>query len=215
MLRLTLCLVASLAPAGCIIGTWPVPEETPDRAPPGHSLGEEACDGEDDDGDGSVDEGCACIEPARGCVGVVGTACGFGVQWCASGFWQECAELAGPWTPARTPEVRVLEIAPAALYRGDVLPVTLVVEPVPACEAIVVPEVEVSLVAAAPAMRVRGVARDDGTAPDAAADDGRFTVELPNPFGPGVPAQELRVVAAAELGEVDVIGAAVLPLEER
>ena len=56
----------------------------------------EICDGEDNDCDAAVDEGCACEEAdERPCGPAVG-ACTAGVQGCTDGAWGECEGASGP-----------------------------------------------------------------------------------------------------------------------
>src|SRR3989442_1093294 len=89
---------------GCVIGTWPTPEDKSEAAgkPPFALQTEDVCgDGIDNDGDGSVDEGCPCRGDVRGCVAAVGDQCGFGVQRCRAGTWTDCGEIAPPYSPTR------------------------------------------------------------------------------------------------------------------
>jgi hypothetical protein len=209
----------SLASGGCIIGTWPTPEDT-DEAPRndsdnGEPIGPEPCNGFDDDADGAVDEGCECDGADRGCLGVGDEGCGLGVQACDSGIWQECgSEVGPPFTPVRQRQVVLETIAPAALVRGDADPLTVEVRAITTCPGIVVPGVVVELSATTPVMRVRKVARDDGVAPDTAAGDGVYTTTLVNAFGPGVPAQPLSLSGTAVISERDTAATVVVPLED-
>jgi hypothetical protein len=201
---------------GCIIGTWPTPEEREPRAAldTHGTLVTEECDGKDNDADGTVDEGCSCNEQARGCIGTSDGICGPGIQWCLDGIWQGCSEIGEPSTLPRARQVRVVSVTPQALVRGGTETVTVTIEPTTVCAGVVVEMVEVNLSATTPVMRIRGVANDDGVAPDATRGDGVYTASFVNPFGPGVPAQTLKVGATAVIGGVDTVGNASLPLEE-
>jgi hypothetical protein len=215
MARLLAPYLAVLCLSGCIIGTWPVPEDAPKDPHSGSPLGDEACNNADDDADGSVDEGCPCSQAARGCVGITGGQCGLGVQWCSGeGVWQACSDIFPPYVPARTPGVRLEGLDPARMLRGAIEPLQVTVSVVPACDGIIVPSVPVTLAAQTPVMRVRAVALDDGVPPDAVAGDELYTVELPNPFGPGVPAQELSIGAEVELSGEIHSDDGVVPLED-
>ena len=56
----------------------------------------ERCNGLDDDCDGTVDEGCDCIDgSARPCGSSMGL-CEEGLQTCSSGRWDECIDDVGP-----------------------------------------------------------------------------------------------------------------------
>ncbi len=214
---LWLVLAALLGACGDFsIGTWPTPEVDHKPAPrdddgTDNYLGEESCDGDDDDADGSIDEGCPCDGGTRACVGKGSAGCGAGTQECEDGIWQECSGLSAPFsdpqTPALAPETE------AAVQRGTA-PIRVTVTATPGCEGTVVPEVDVALIAESPEMKIHGVARDDGAWPDEVAGDGVSTVELPNVFGPGVPEQLLRLEAQAVIDERPVAGVAETELLE-
>ena len=115
-LKLRPLLLLSCWVPGCVIGTWPTPEDTTGLAGARDteaSLGEEACNDVDDDGDGTVDEGCACNEEARGCIGVEDGLCGFGVQYCDEGYWRQCTNIGPPYNDARPPALTVVDASPA------------------------------------------------------------------------------------------------------
>lgn len=57
---------------------------------------EEVCDGDDDDCDGVVDEGCDCREGEERACGTDVGACALGVQRCVAGAWGACAGALGP-----------------------------------------------------------------------------------------------------------------------
>ncbi len=209
-------LIAAFAQGGCVIGTWPTPEEKGDAASKAGRgdapLGEEACDGVDNDGDGSIDEGCPCAGEARGCTGVDGGMCGLGVQWCVHNQWRECSDIGPPFVQPKEPKVTLTQVLPASLTRdGPGLTVSVAVEA--SCPNVAAEQVVVRLVAETPMMRVTAVAHDDGQGDDAAAGDGLFTVGLPNPFGPGVPAQQLSLSATATLDEKPVEAKSGIALE--
>ena len=202
------------AAPGCIIGTWPTPEDQGSKTgatTPG-TLATEECDGNDNDGDGAVDEGCPCDAEARGCIGVGQNMCGPGIQWCSDGVWQGCTDIGAPNTAPRAPKVSIFSVSPAALHRGSVETVTVAIEPVTVCAGVVVDHVDVTLSAATPVMRIRATAYDDGVAPDAIRGDGIYTVSLVSPFGPGVPAQTLKVSGVAVIDRVERTGSVSLPL---
>lgn len=222
-------LVAGLlGGTACIIGTWPTPEST-DRttdssgegatAPAGVSdegpIGAEDCDGLDNDADGSVDEGCFCsVDVPRGCVAWSSGQCGFGLQRCVGGIWQLCGDLGPPYSAPRQISVEITSIDPSRLTRLGSEAVTVEVVPKAVCAGIQVPAVTVILESGTPVMRLEAIALDNGEAPDLAAGDGTFTASLVNPFGPGVPAQTLRVRADVTLSGVPVSDNETLPLEE-
>jgi len=215
---LGLLVAASAASGGCIIGTWPTPEETPNslvdvsnrgKAP----TGNEACNDVDDDGDGSVDEGCPCEDVARGCVGIGASGCGFGVQWCADGVWQECSDIGPPYSPVHTPRIDVVSVSPDPVVRGDTPAVVIVAEPTARCRGIAVPSLLVTLASSVPVMRVHGVAKDNGKDADDEAADGAYSASLPNPFGPGVEAQTLTIQVEGIIDNRQVMAASQVPLE--
>ncbi|MBI5508127.1 MAG: hypothetical protein HY903_05185 [Deltaproteobacteria bacterium] len=208
--------LAATAPA-CLIGTWPTPEDTDPTskgATPGQPLSPEACDGFDNDADGSVDEGCPCTEVARGCAGHDDAHCGLGVQWCTAGIWQECTDLGPPFTPVRNGVVALSSVSPAALVRGQGQALTVVVTPVTRCAGTVATELELRLVAALPQMSIRARPHDDGLEGDLVAGDGAYTATLVDPFGPGVGAQSLALTATAVIDGSLVAAHAAVPLEE-
>ena len=55
--------------------------------------------GEDEDCDGAVDEGCGCVELSTRPCGVSAGVCEYGVQTCAGGSWGACANVVGPTEP--------------------------------------------------------------------------------------------------------------------
>lgn len=56
----------------------------------------EACNGADDDCDGALDEGCACIDGSMQTCGSSVGACELGTQMCIGGMWDLCAGGTGP-----------------------------------------------------------------------------------------------------------------------
>lgn len=194
---LGLVLALGAPGGGCIIGTWPTPEERPD--PPGlgrEPVGPESCGDEvDNDGDGSVDEGCSCgTAVARGCVGVHEGACAFGVQYCVDNVWRECDDFSPGYAPAQAPQLQVVSVSPELLERDTTPAAVVVVEATAPCPGFRL-EVGVSLRSSQPVMRVFAPAQDDGSGEDAQAGDGRYTSVVTLPFGPGVEAQTLTVEA--------------------
>ncbi len=209
-------LAAGLTMSGCIIGTWPTPEDTRDDSGNGipGALGEEQCDGADDDADGSVDEGCPCTPgDVRGCIAAGPDGCAFGVQRCISGWWGTCGDLRAPFVPARAPAIAITGVAPQVLQLGAPGDLTVDVSVTTACEGIRAGPVSITLAAATPAMSVQRTAADDGTGGDAAAGDGIVTTSLPNAFGPGVAAQPLALRATTVLSGVASAAATTVALE--
>lgn len=222
------CLVLSFVcglPA-CVIGTWPQPEAQRNAAnvdiepgPSGAADGAaatEGCDDLDNDADGSIDEGCACSQLARGCVGISDGMCGFGVQRCHRGRWTECQELGPPRIAAKTPKLEWVAVVPSSLVRDETPAVVAMVRPVPPCAAIRVPHVQAvieSTPSLGPAMQVKGRDNDKGQGADAVADDGEYTITLPNAFGPGIPAQTLQLRVFAIIDGVLHSSGQAVPLE--
>jgi len=184
------------------IGTWPTPEMD--------ALGEEACDGYDNDGDGSVDEGCACTDP-RACVGVSQGRCNAGEQPCVANVLQPCDGAGADLGAAQTAAVVIAGVVPAGLTPQDTSKATVTATVVTPCAEIVVPRLLVLLTASEPVMRVWAAAQDFGEAPDATAADGTYSAALENPFGPGVPTQTLTLTVAARILEVWVTAEADVP----
>ena len=60
--------------------------------------GVESCNGVDDDCDGTVDEGCTCVNGATMACGTDVGACSAGTQTCVSGQWGPCVGAVGPTT---------------------------------------------------------------------------------------------------------------------
>jgi hypothetical protein len=204
---------------GCVIGTWPTPELTSGEASRGgrQYIGQEACDGLDNDGDGSVDEGCPCgaVGDARGCYGSTTTHCGPGVQWCADRYWGKCVDIGPPMVPKREPSITFSAVDPSALKRGAAGTLTAQVAVTPACPGVRAPNVRLELSSKTPfVMRVRTTANDDGTGSDTAVSDGTFTGVLNNAFGPGVPAQTLSLTATATLEEKDRVAETTVELTD-
>lgn len=216
-------VVAALAGQGCIIGTWPQPDDDSDSGAdfdPGGGNGAdddggggdgaaspgEECDGLDDDGDGTVDEGCPC-DPAvideRTCIDVVDGLCAMGVQRCEGDRLSRCLELE-PGIEARSEATIVLEVEDPVLVAGQASSLDVVARPRARCDGVRPARVRVELVSVSPRTTFEIEARDDGVAPDALADDGRYEVQLPNPFGAGVPAQtlSLRAITIFDANEV-------------
>jgi hypothetical protein len=63
-----------------------------------HELDETRCDGEDNDCDGTIDEGCACQDGDTRPCGVDRGACARGTQTCAAGTWGGCDGETAPST---------------------------------------------------------------------------------------------------------------------
>ncbi|OGR14796.1 MAG: hypothetical protein A2341_15660 [Deltaproteobacteria bacterium RIFOXYB12_FULL_58_9] len=211
-------ILAVLLLPGCIIGTWPTPEGggASDR-PSQHKIAEELCDAVDNDADGAVDEGCAdCrVADVRGCIGLsVDGWCGVGVQDCRQGYWGECNDIGPPWSAKAEPVLTIAKVEPLVITRGGTEEVVVMAEATAVCPGVQVWRVEASIAATTPMMRIREMGHDDGVAPDVTARDGKFVVELVNPFGVGAPAQTLTVRAATVINGVDVDETTTIELEE-
>ncbi|MCK5690514.1 hypothetical protein KAI87_14640 [Myxococcota bacterium] len=195
MVLLALFVVAP----GCILGTWPEPEEKApvDPSPEPVAMGSEICNDLDDDADGVVDEGCPCSSDApssgRECIGIDDGACATGTQYCTENIWQLCSELGEPTTPLREAEVFDIQTHPTTLTRNTSDEVIVTAQIQTRCEGIVARQVKVTLSSTQPAMSLIQKAHDDGVANDNIAEDSVFTASLVNPFGPGVTEQTLEV----------------------
>lgn len=95
------CLDGTSEPCGSSVGTCETGTRTcadgqwgvcSGGTPPGN----EVCDGEDNDCDGVVDQGCPCVTgQTRGC-GVDVGECTLGTQTCVDGAWRDCLGAIGP-----------------------------------------------------------------------------------------------------------------------
>ncbi|MEM6731097.1 MAG: choice-of-anchor X domain-containing protein [Myxococcota bacterium] len=210
--------------AGCIIGTWPQPEGD-DSGPVfaggrgddnnnGNAAGAgEACDGLDDEGDGTIDEGCPCsTEAPRQCTVKDGASCLAGEQTCDGAEWSDCGSLVETGIPSITEAVMV-EVTVSSLRANGAETFTVTATPVPACDGIAPSEVRIEVRSLNPSLTLSVSARDDGTGGDATAGDGRYSASLTNPFGPGV-SGTIEVRATVLLDRDEVSGTESIGLEE-
>ncbi len=224
-------VLAALAGQGCTIGSWPQPDgdDNGDDFDSGGGNGDgggdadddgaaspgEECDGLDDDGDGTVDEGCPC-DPAvideRACLDVVDGRCAVGVQRCEASGLSRCLELE-QGVEARSEATMTLEGEDPVLVAGEASSLTAVAIPQARCDGVRPARVRVELVSVSPRTTFEVEARDDGVAPDVLADDGRYDVQIPNPFGAGVSAQTLSLRAITIFDANDAVATAECELE--
>ncbi len=202
-----LALLLAAGSGGCrdlIIGSWPQPEgrespqansETAETTP----VVDDPCDGVDNDADGVTDEGCECstAEP-RGCTVFDSGVCQAGFQYCVQGFWGGCDESSES-SDAQVGELSFESVTPAnwnAASEENLVIVTRLDAP---CDGIVPVEVGLQLRVDTPAMSVWYSLRDGGTSGDVAAFDGLYSIEIVNPFGPGVTEQRIYLEAATRI----------------
>lgn len=198
-------LAAGFAGCGVFgIGSWPQPEGRSESDPTSQSpdtrpVAGEACDGVDNDADGVIDEGCDCSgDESRECASLEFGICATGIQHCTGGIWRDCEELVDAGD-AQLGQLSFDSVTPELWGPQSEENLVLVTQLVTPCDGLIPPEVVVELWVDSPVMRVLYRLKDGGANGDVTAGDGLYSLEIENPFGPGVESQPVYLVASTRI----------------